>query len=354
MSPVAVRCGVAQRNPRHYAPLGYSYEAQQPPLGYIPYVVLAAPGDAPRQALADARWGGTVWTLVAAGLLVVVAAREGLTLLELFALLCICLLSPIEVYSAATVTNDSAAVVAGSMVLLTSSMGRRGGRRMALVGLAVGLVIGLMKGFFLVAPVVLLMAGLLRDLGRTERPSRAELWSRHACDLCMAVGAGIAYVAWVVFQNSRALIPSSVVLHALLGSHTTNHLRWSTIFTGIQDELAMFIPYVPTPLYWLWNLAVFGTLAGLVLLPGRGRSSVWARSAAISVFAGLVLLAVGYAVLFYLEGHFNYYSEARFALPVLPIIALVVVRAVRRSGLLVVGVLLPGSAAAAQLLVGRL
>jgi len=115
----------------------------------------------------------------------------------------------------------------------------------------------------------------------------------------------------------------------------------------------MLVPYASAPLYWFWNLGVYGTLAGAVVSRNLDRASWAVRSAAIAVFVGLAALAAGYTLLFYFEGHYNYYSGARFALPVLPIIAFVVVKAVRRSGLLLMGVALPGSALLVQLVGAR-
>ena len=111
-------CSVQNRNPTSFPAGGYSYESvAQPPLGYLPYLLTAQPNDSPRAALAAVRWGGFIWGVVAAGLLVWVGWLADLSLLELCGVLSICLLSPVEVHAAATVTNDSAGVVAGAAVL---------------------------------------------------------------------------------------------------------------------------------------------------------------------------------------------------------------------------------------------
>jgi hypothetical protein len=347
-------CRVARRNPRLYPPDGYSYEAQQPPLAYLPYLLFVEPNAPPRQAVPSARWGGTVWTIIAAGLLVAVGWVEGLSLLELTVLLSICIISPIAVYASATVTNDSAAVASGALALLTWTVARRRGRRMAVTGLVVGIALGLLKGFFLVAPLVLLIAGLLEERGRPEGWTWSGLWRRQACSLCMVVGAGASYVGWVLVQDGRALVPSSVVLHALLVGTVSVRPQWSTVFQAFQNQFSLLIPLASAPLYWVWNLAVYGMFAAIIFLRERGQKAARWRSLAMATFAGIGLFVLGYTLIFTLEGHYNLAPGARFSLPVLPIIALVVVRSLRRSGLLTIGILLPGSAAAAQLLAGRL
>jgi hypothetical protein len=132
-------CTVEERNPASFPAGGYSYESvAQPPLGYLPFLLTAQPSDAPRAALVSARWGGFIWSVVAAGLLVWVGWLADLSLLELCAVLSVCLLSPVEVHAAATVTNDSAGVVAGAAVLGIFLAARRRGTAMAGVGLAAG------------------------------------------------------------------------------------------------------------------------------------------------------------------------------------------------------------------------
>ena len=107
--------------------------------------------------------------------------------------------------------------------------------------------------------------------------------------------------------------------------------------------------YVPSaPLYWIRDVAIYGTLAGLLVLKGPvGRVSE--RAAALAVFCGIVALAVGFPVLSYLEGHYNFTTPTRYVLPLLPIIALVAIRAMRTRGVLVVGIAVPALAVIVQL-----
>jgi len=343
-------CGIARRNPRLYTPLGYSYEAHQPPLVYLSYLLVARPNVPPRQAIAAVRRGGTIWAVVAAGLLVTVGSVEGLSILELTALLSICLVSPIAVSAAATVTNDSAGVAAGALVVLTWALSRRKRRPMAMFGLVVGIALGLMKGLFVVAPFVLLVAGLVSDPRVPRRAGWGEWWRRHGNSLCMVLGAAVSYGGWIVVQELRAVAPPSVVVHALLGFSTTALPQWSTIFSSLEQQLLLLIG--SSPLYFIWDLAIFGTLAGTVMLPGPDDHRTL-RATAIAVFVGLASLAIGWVLLFYFAGHYNSPSDARFGLPVLPIIALVVVRATRKSGVVILGVAIPGAAAIAQLGAGR-
>lgn len=342
-------CAAKHRNPVTFPPYGYSYEVtQQPPLAYLPYLLTIQIDGSSQQALQDARWGGFIWSVVGAGLLVWVAWMLDLSIIELVGVLAICLLSPVELRSIATVTSDSAALPTGAAVVATYLVSRRRQTPMIVVGLIVGLIVGFMKGLFVVAPFVVLAALIISDIARRRRPTRGDIWVRYGCSAAMFVGAVISYVAWVLIQDARAIVSPSIVLHALEGGSVTSHLRVTTILAGIQNGLSELMAYVPAPLYWIWDVAIYGILAGLLVLKGPvGRVSE--RAAALAVFFGIAALAVGFPLLNFVEGHYNFTTPARYVLPLLPIIALVAIRAMRTRGVLVVGIALPALAVIYQL-----
>jgi hypothetical protein len=342
-------CAAKHRNPVAFPPSGYSYEVtQQPPLAYLPYLLTIQTDGSSQQALQDARWGGFIWSVVGAGLLVWVAWMLDLSLLELVGVLAICLLSPVELRSVATVTSDSAAVPTGATVVATYLVSRRRQTPMIVAGLIVGLIVGFMKGLFIVVPLVVLAALIFADIARRRRPTRDDIWVRYGCSVAMLVGAVVSYVAWVLIQDARAIVAPSIVLHALEGGSVTSHLRVATILDGIQQGLSDLTAYVPAPLYWIWDVAIFGTLAGLLVLKGTvGRVSE--RAAALAVFFGIAALAVGFTLLNFVEGHYDFVAPARYALPLLPIVALVAIRAMRTRGVLAVGIALPALAVIYQL-----
>lgn len=346
-------CGVKYRNPSNYPAGGYSYEAvEQPPLAYIPYLLTVQTNGYSEAALVDARWGGFIWSVVAAGLLVWIGWLANLSLLELCALLAVCLLSPVQIHAMGTVTDDSAAVVAGAAVLATFLIARRRSKPMIVTGLAVGLIVGFMKGLFVLAPFVLVAGVLIGDIAARRRPVRADVWRRYGCGLAMLVGAAAAYAAWLLIADARAVVPVHTVLQALQGFSKTSYPRPSTMLTGVQDELSTLSAYLPAPLYWLWDFAIFGSLAGLVLLRGPvGRPEL--RAMALAIFVGIVALAVAFPLLNFVEGHYDFAAPARYALPILPVVGLVAFRSLRTRNVALVGVLLPGLAVIAQLVGGQ-
>lgn len=346
-------CGPKYRNPSNYPADGYSYEGvEQPPLGYLPYLLTTQTHGVNESALVDARWGGFIWSVVAAGLLVWIGWLANLSLLELCALLAVCLLSPVQIHAASTVTDDSAAVVAGAAVLATFLLARRRDKPLIVAGLIVGLLIGFMKGLFVVAPFVLVVGVLIADIAARRRPVKSELWRRYGCSVAMLVGAAVAYAAWLVIVDARAIVSPHTVLQALQGFSKTSYPRPSTMLTGVQSELSTLSAYQSAPLYWIWDVAIFGSLAGLVLLRGPvGRPEL--RAMAMAIFVGIVALAVAFPLLNFVEGHYDFSSPARYALPVLPVVGLVAYRSLRTRSVLLVGVVLPGLAVIAQLVGGQ-
>jgi hypothetical protein len=347
-------CASKHRNPATTAPAGgYSYEAvQQPPLGYLPYLLTIQTDGSSQQALESARWGGFIWSVVGAGILVWVAWMLELSLIELVAVLAICLLSPVETHSIATVSNDSAGLPAGAAIVATYLVSRRRKKPMVVAGLVVGLIVGFMKGLFVVAPLVVLAAVVFSDIAHRRRPTRSDLWERYGCSAAMFVGIFVGYAAWFLMQSARATVPPSTVLRALEGFATTSHLRATTVFVGIQNELSDLTAYATAPLYWLWDLAIYGSLVGVLVLKGPvGRISQ--RAAALAILFGIVVLGLAFPLLNFIEGHYDFYTPQRYALPLLPIVALVVVRTLRTRGVLLVGIALPALAVIDQLVTGQ-
>ena len=333
---------------------GYSYQAQQPPLGYIPFLLTAKPNADPKTALAQARHGGALWTAAGALLLLALAAVEGLSLLGLAVLLATCLLSPVYIHAAATVNNDAAGVAAGAVALIVPVLTRRWESSAIWIGIGTGVVLIMFKGMFVLAPFVLVLSALLREKpwGRTR--ARADWFAavrQNKCVIGMLVGGATAFVGWIVIQNIRGRVPSSVVFDALLGFTKTEDLKFSSILVGLRGLTSMLVPYFgDSPMHYLWNLVFFAGLIGVIILGGRAaaeRSDT--RTLAVASLAGIVALAIGWTTISYLQGHYDGIAPARYGLPLLPFMAMVVIRSVPRTGLFALGVAFPAAALVWQL-----
>ena len=353
--PPPAKCGKTPPSARHYAADGYDYEAQQPPLGYLPYVATADPGATPVDAIAAARTGGMIWVAISGGLLLALACLEELSLLALAALLATCLLNPIFTLAAATVNNDAAGVAAGAVALIAWSWSRRRPRWSLGLGLLAGVLLGLTKGILIVVPFALVIAAVVEE-GR-GLVSWSGLWGaskRHLCTITMLLATAAAYGGFVLLQDSRATVAPSAVLHALLGVSQTATVQPSTVSTGLSSSLSFFEPYYPyDALNVLWDVCVLGVLVGVWAFKMPEAVGGRVRGVALGVLAGMVVLAVGWPVLVYIQGHYNYFSSVRYNVALLPLIAYVIVKGCRNFGVAAVGVALPLACAALQLGVGK-
>jgi hypothetical protein len=288
-------------------------------------------------------------------LLLAIAAIEALPLLGLTMLLATCLLNPVYVHAAATVNNDAAGVAAGALAFLVADISRRTSRRMIAVGVATGFLLGMLKGFFVVAPVVLVLASFT-----TERPWRA-IWQskcsiirRNACVLGMVASGGLAYVAWAVLQNARAELSPSIVLDALLGFSHTDYLAIGTILDGLKNQASLLTPYIPdAPVHYLWNLTFFAVVIGVVTVRTRSDVSSETRALAIASLWGMLAIAIAWPLVTYVQGHYNFSANVRYGLPLLPLLSMVAIRSVRQFGMVVLGIVLPASAVISQLVSNR-
>jgi hypothetical protein len=326
--------------------VGYDYEAQQPPLVYLPYILTSNPSASPAAALRDARWGGAIWAGAAAALIVALGVVEDLSLLRLMVVFAICLLSPVAVSAEATVTNDSASVAAGLLGLVAVGLCRHRSVRSA---------VALLKPLTVFVPLALVAGALFEDSpGPALRVRVPALMRRHACALSMVAGTALSSVAWEALQEVRATVAPTEVLYHLQRAEVTHHIQWVTIFSGLQQQLTLMEPLYPNaPFYWLWNLAVFGTLITVALVARSSREALRTRGMAAGALAGLAALAVFWPVASYLEGHYNYFAPVRYGLPLVPLVALALARFYRRFGLLAIGLVIPATAAVAQLVAAK-
>jgi hypothetical protein len=104
-------------------------------------------------------------------------------------------------------------------------------------------------------------------------------------------------------------------------------------------------------MHHFWNLLFFAVVIGAVVLGSRAGVSRETRALGIASLAGLLVLAVAWPVVWYLQGRYLGVAPARYGLPLLPFLSLVAIRTLGRTGLVVLGVVVPASAVVWQLAV---
>ena len=330
----------------------YSYEDIQPPLGYIPYVLMADPSAQPGIALSHARRGGIVWAAIAAGLAVALAAVEEMSMLQLAGMLMLCLLCPWATYTEGLVTNDSSAVTAGLLALLVTSLASRWNTRWQVtVGLAAGIVIGLLKPLFLFAPVAVLVAEFVVKGPRpVSRKSVVELVRRSAAPLAMVVGTAVMSVGWEILQRIRELVPLSTV-SATVETSLSPHLQSGTLLAGLASMLSVFSdPLGTVHLYAVLNYVVIGTVIAVAIFGSSMSVDRSVRALAGGTVGAVLLLDVWFWLQEFLDAHQNYAAPVRYSLVFVPLLAFVLVKMGRRWPLLLICVALPLAAFIEQLM----
>ena len=98
---------------------------------------------------------------------------------------------------------------------------------------------------------------------------------------------------------------------------------------------------------------LFGIMVGVVVAHVRTEIATHVRPLATGTLVTIAILAVGWSLFTYMQGQYDLNVNARYLLPLLPLIAIVVIRSVRRFGLVMLGIVFPASAAIWQIAGGK-
>lgn len=339
-SPPGQACQV-NPDPRRMAPQGYSYEAQQPPLAYLVYLPFLDTHGSPIAVLDRVRDGGVVWLVIGGALLVAMAWLADLSLLQTAVVLGVCNFDPTYIRATAIVSNDSAAVAAGAASVVVVQLARRHPRRMLVPCFVVGVLIGLMKTTFLTVPLAILLGGLLTERPRREGFRLADAWRRRRAEILVLAGAVLSTVAFMLYQDARAVVPSRTVLRALFASFKiVPRPTWTTIELSIQNIFSTFIGGPSPSLANIDNVLVFGSVIGLALNQTvRGRRG--GQALAMGTLIASVAMAVAFALFTWAQAHIDGATSVRYGIVVLPLLGYLAARSLRPAGLYILGVVMP-------------
>jgi hypothetical protein len=347
--PGKIDCSARQRDPRAFPPQGYNYEAQQPPLGYVPYALgarlfaKAAPGD----YLNDVRnFGGTILILLAGLVLWFISRRLDLGFWSTLVLGTVVLLSPVTIHALTFVTNDGATLVgamAFTLFLLGSFAWTR--RRAIVVGVGIGLALGLVKASMLLLPLgsVAAVAGYatFRLIRRRSRLVQEVSKPEFLFAASSFVSAGLAAAVFNSFQTSRALVDPAIVLESIMGVlPKVTSVQTDTIYSSIANLMNEWLNpsngLIPHPPFFAAANSVFLVLLGLSawsLLanrPGWGPELVDpSRVLALNWIITIMAFGISWPVLLFFQGGFNFDAPTRYGLLVLPLAAALIASGLR-------------------------
>ena len=301
---------------------GYQYEAQQPPLYYAVTAVvrpLATIGPAD-EFVTTARLVGAAW--LSAGLLVfwVAARRLGCGWWATALLAALLALSPGVLHQAATVNNDAAAVLTGSLaVLMFASLRERASPLVAVGWGAVAVALVMIKPTGIIS-VAAAGAALLLDAALDRR-----LQLRAAVLYVVPVVAGLAaYLAWGQIRDARATVDYDIVLDALLSFKKVDSLPLDDVVATVSRLTAASAagsPVAPNYVTGPALLVVYVLLAASIATLWVPRLGSAAQRLGSMAVVALVVGGPAFTVLFYIDYSVEGGPHSRYGLSLLPLLA---------------------------------
>jgi hypothetical protein len=321
-------CGLDEIPIEDLDALGFSYEAQQPPLYYVVTAALRQPISLVVNGFVNsARLTGAVW--LAGGLALLwwyLRRRLGATAVAAATACVLVSMAPMVVGQSYTVNNDASAVLIGAATLVGYDRLRRdpSGAAVALAVVGAAVVV-------LVKPLAILPVGAASLALLLGALVRREGFRAIAVLMLPAVAALVTYQGWEVVRDARAVVPYSEVTDALLvgraivdeypldvvGSSLTE------LLTGYGDRIGVqpIRPAVAGFAAMIGLLLVYGPSVATAL--GRGRRELQ------HLHIGILTVALAAPVLLitqsYLAVHRDGGSNSRYALALIPMMTTAVV-----------------------------
>jgi hypothetical protein len=328
-------CAEVIRNPSNYPAQGFSYESQQPPLAYLPFVALNSLNILDNDRLFDYRLGNIFWYLLSIALLIFYVFRNKFNMVQTALISTPILLSPIALHAFGTINNDAIGLVSGLLFLTFPLFGIVNKKIELLLLVLFGVFLGLSKAIFLFIPASMILTLFILELTPTNsprinlffrlkhkfsevfmEPTKLEyFWSIRKLFIVVTAGF-LSTVAFFVFQEIRSIVPAGKVLFALQGFALTDHIQMRTITSGILANLQLFGSYIPS------NLAQFAMLAvvGIIVLAVNSKFYLH-RFYGLTFLVGLVSLAIFWVIFNFYAGRFNFASQTRYMIVFIPIIS---------------------------------
>jgi len=332
------KCSQPVPTSTQYAAGGYSYEALQPPLGYIPYAIawnlLGLSDKSPSQQLLDLRlinWFWILMTVIEFGLFVLMMELTASVILGLVLFLG---LNPLIQSSFSYVSNDSSSIALGMAGVLlytklTSALNRESikhSQKYLYIGF--GVILGLTKETLLAIPLSFLVFSFLM-------PSTTALRSLRKIQALQLIAAIISGLGYQVFLLLISPVSAKVVYHTLLSPFTSAHISLSVLETSVQNIFTV-----------LTNLNGIFPQLFFVLVSGALISSLLISSTTIETadyfsmmlpslgLVALLEMMANYFYLFFL-GHYSFATPSRYLLPLLPLLLFVLVPVLVRNSVFV-------------------
>ena len=346
-------CATKERDPHNFAPGGYSYEAQQPPIGYLPYVFASTESSTPLKTLIEMRQKGIIfWSTLIAFLVGLTILFFQVNFLGSIIIAVSTTFLPTLTHAISTVSNDASVFVAIYVWLLVFIKNYNLATKRSFSYLALtSALLGLVKGFLFLVPFTMLSImffsvyrpRLESKIPNTKKISRSKKESTSNGTRYLLLSSVITLattLSFYVLQTLRSSVPSKVVLDSLLGFSKVSHLSLRTVanslyyvFSGYYGRVIpdLDMGVIPSILSFFF-LFLLGYLSRRDRLNPRSEidaendylSSNQRMSWFLAIATIFSLLSIGLAqpILVYLQGQYNFPAPPRYGLLATPLFIL--------------------------------
>jgi hypothetical protein len=321
----AVGCESKYRNPNLYPPSGWSYEAQQSPLAYVPAALgwhfFKVELKTPQQQVRFLRLANLFWILLSMFFFLSLVKQYKYGNIQILAGAVLLVTNSWVVHSYSYFTNDASLLPMAlfSMLALSHSstllvkrinLSTKG----ILLNLILGVILGLTKVVLILVPLTFWIANY-----STSKAKRKFEFKNLGAPSIQVITCGISYLLYSQILNYFSQIKAATVFKALLGSWAgTNPLP------TLERNLVRFPQLVnsPTNLLESWVVLLFIGLLAISLFTNPKVSNIYFRNLFRAV---LVTFAIG-STIFTLElffaGSYIAGMEYRYLIPLLSVLAI--------------------------------
>ena len=316
-------CSEAPQAPSKYGANGYSYEVQQPPLGYLPYAMVwklfSLNVKSPQQQLIDLRMTNWLWILLA---IAAFGFLCELFILSPFVMMGAALflgLNPLCQSSFGYVTNDVSGIFFGLLgIILFELMFRKASlnllsRKSTIFYVLFGGILGLTKVSLLLIPLCLFVFVLMSRSNENIKKLKKIQFMQLILGLF-----SVALYQLVLLLTSP--ISSRVVYDSVLGPFVSSKITLSVMAGSIQNIFA-----VMNSTGEIWSQLFFILVSGLVVssvLFGSEEltfSNLYRLILPASFFTSIIFM-LGFELLLFISGNYNIGSQSRYLVSLIPVI----------------------------------
>ena len=340
------------RNPQDRWPNGYSYEALQAPLGYLPFVAaeVTAVNDQSNHysQIRTLRVTNVAIWLAFAGLWTALVLQVTNRLLPAIAASVVVALNPLLFDRFTYVTNDSMAIVAATATAAWLLYVLRAGARerwwsWIIPAAFLGIIVGLVKPTAMIVLLPIALAVIVTQLAQRHTIAPLRWWVSIAV---IAGGGVVSSFAYQLFIDARSQLDLETVLSVILPRGpldlaTASLLRITdvselVIGTGARTELTPYEWGVRSPSIWIVLFALAGAATFLASFALRNNAfprqprldpRIWGYA----VLVGFLAMLIAHPALHYVrDGFLMPFTAGRFQAPLVPLAGLALLPAFQR------------------------